>query len=68
MKRVAFIPDNYKLPVVLGWRSPDGNFLADQPISSTDDGLFVPVKVSEDTPTEPPPPPGEMLDLDLDAC
>jgi hypothetical protein len=52
MKRYAFIPSDYRAPVVLGWLGPQG-FLGDRPHGT--EGFLVRVKTSHDTPTQPPP-------------
>jgi hypothetical protein len=53
--RYAFIPDDYRQPVVFGWRFEEGgDFVPDEPTAGT--GLLVFVKRCDDTPTEPPAP------------
>ena len=55
MRRYAFIPSDYKEPVVLGWKTPHG-FVPDQPVQSND-GILIRLRMNQDTPTEPPGPP-----------
>lgn len=53
MIRYAFIPADYREPVVLGWRDATG-FYPDSPLASRE-GFLIRTKASGDTPTAPPP-------------
>jgi hypothetical protein len=52
--RYAFIPADYREPVVLGWRLAGGTFVGDE--SHGTEGFLVRVKLSDETPTIPPAP------------
>ena len=53
--RYAFIPNDYRAPVVFGWSMDGATFAPDEP-ADTSSGLLVVVRRCDDTPTEPPAP------------
>lgn len=50
-RRMAFVPNFYRDPVVLGWMTESG-FLPDSPCEGP--GEYLPVEICSDTPTIPP--------------
>lgn len=52
-RRMAFIPSDYRSPVVLGWLGERG-WVPDEPREGDWEGFLVALKVNEDTPTIPP--------------
>lgn len=51
---MAYIPNDYREPVVLGWSNEIG-WVPDVPLKKAVlDGIFLPLKTTSDTPTIPP--------------
>ena len=65
-QRMAFVPADYRLPVVLGWLGERG-WVPDEP--SDKEGFLMPLRSNQDTPTIPPAAcgfPDEGIDDDED--
>lgn len=61
LARVAFVPSDYREPVVLGWLG-DLGFQPDSPVQNRE-GFLIRVRANQDTPTMPPAKPDDSEKL-----